>query len=72
MSSPPIAGSRRPLLTTGDAARIAGCHPVTVLRAIRSGELEATRLGRRGDHRVHVDALDRWLHPTPDTEETTR
>ena len=69
MSSSPITGSRRPLLTTGDAARVAGCHPVTILRAIRSGELEAIRLGRRGDHRVHADALNRRLHPTADNEE---
>lgn len=61
-----------PLMTTGAAAQVAGCHPVTILRAIHSGELEAIRLGRRGDHRVHVDALQRWLHPTTDTEETTR
>jgi excisionase family DNA binding protein len=42
---------------------VAGCHRITILRAIERGELEAVRLGRRGDHRVFVDALDRWMHP---------
>lgn len=44
----------RPLIRTGAAAAVAGCHPTTILRAIERGELEAVRLGRRGDHCVFV------------------
>jgi excisionase family DNA binding protein len=60
---PKMVDRRRPLISTGAAATVAGCHPTTILRAIERGELEAVRLGRRGDHRVFVDALDRWMHP---------
>jgi excisionase family DNA binding protein len=62
----------RPLISTGAAAAVAGCHPTTILRAIERGELEAVRLGRRGDHRVYVDALNRWMRPARnDPEEAT-
>jgi excisionase family DNA binding protein len=51
---------------------VAGCHRITILRAIERGELEAVRLGRRGDHRVYVDALNRWMRPAGnDHEEAT-
>jgi excisionase family DNA binding protein len=55
--------ARRPLLSTGSAAALAGCHRVTIMRAIRAGELQAVRLGRTGDYRVPVDALNEWLKP---------
>ena len=61
---------RRPLISTGAAAAVAGCHPTTILRAIERGELEAVRLGRRGDHRVYVEALDRWMHRVGSEEST--
>jgi excisionase family DNA binding protein len=54
---------QRPLISTGASAAVAGCHPTTILRAIERGELEAVRLGRRGDHRVFVDSLNAWMHP---------
>jgi hypothetical protein len=56
---PPKTAKRR-LLSTGAAAAVAGCHPVTILQ---SGELEAVRLGRRGSHRIDADALEEWMRP---------
>jgi excisionase family DNA binding protein len=55
--------TRRRLFSTGGAAKVAGCHPVTILRAIERGELAALRLGPRGNHRVPADELARWLQP---------
>ena len=55
--------ARRSLLSTASAAALAGCHRVTIVRAIQAGELEAVRLGRTGDYRVAVDAIERWLTP---------
>jgi excisionase family DNA binding protein len=59
---PPRTTARR-FLTTGTAARLAACHPVTILRAIERGELEAVRLGPSGDHRIAPEALEEWLRP---------
>jgi len=50
-------------LSTGAAARVACCHRTTIVRAIERGELKAVRLGRKGDYRVPVDALNQWLRP---------
>ena len=55
-------------LSTGAAARIAGCHPVTVLRAIERGELAAVRLGEHGHYRIAREDFQGWLRPT--NEET--
>ncbi len=55
--------ARRSPLSTGEAAALAGCHTVTVWRAVRAGELRALRLGGRGDYRIPVDALEAWLRP---------
>jgi len=57
-------------LSTGSAAALAGCHRVTIVRAIRAGELEAVRLGRHGDYRIAPESLKEWLRPT--TEEESR
>ena len=54
-------------MTTSEAAAIAGCDPVTIWRAARSGELPAIRLGPRGSYRIEPEALEEWLHP--DTKE---
>ena len=62
--------ARRPLLSTGSAAALAGCHRVTIMRAIRAGELEAVRLGKHGDYRVAVDAIERWLTLASRSQET--
>jgi excisionase family DNA binding protein len=58
------------LLTTGVAARIAGCHPVTILRAIDAGELTALRLGAHGHYRISRRSLNAWLQPTNARRET--
>ncbi len=58
-------------MSTGSAAALAGCHRVTIVRAIQAGELEAVRLGRNGDYRVPVAALNDWLKPARDTDEAT-
>ena len=55
--------ARRSLISTGTAARLAGCHPTTVWRAIERGELQAFRLGANGDFRLRAEALDAWLTP---------
>ena len=49
MTIPPGQRGRR-LITTGGVARIAGCDTATVRRAIFRGELQALRLGKRGDY----------------------
>jgi len=67
----PSNTTRRLLISTGAAASVAGCHPTTILRAIERGELEAVRLGRKGDHRVPVDALNDWLRSAGSDNERT-
>jgi len=67
-SFPSVADERR--LSTGAAARIAGCHPVTVLRAIERGELAAVRLGEHGHYRIAREDFQGWLRPTATPEET--
>jgi len=62
----------RTLISTGAAATVAGCHPTTIRRAIDRGELEAYRLGERGDRRLTMEALTRWLRPAHDPTEETR
>jgi excisionase family DNA binding protein len=53
-------GGAKPMLSCADAARLAGVHPDTVRRAIRSGALEvAGYVG--GRPRVRVDAVETWL-----------
>jgi excisionase family DNA binding protein len=64
---PKTQGGR--LLTTRGAARLAGCDSATVRRAIARGELEALRLGKRGDYRIPAASFDRWLRPAHDPEE---
>ena len=68
VESPPVPViERRSLISTGTAAGVAACHRTTILRAIQRGELEAVRLGQRGDYRIPPEALLAWLHP--DTKE---
>ena len=51
------------LLSIQEVAELTGLHEITIRRYIRSGELEAVRIGRR--IRVHRAALDRLLKPMP-------
>jgi excisionase family DNA binding protein len=67
--SSPKAVERRSL-STGAAARRVGCHPTTVLRAIQRRELEAVRLGARGNYRISREALEAWLQQTHGGETT--
>ena len=69
LSTPPGLGGSRSFLT-GTAARLVGCHPATVRRAIERGDLEAFRLGPRGAHRITLDALQQWARSSHDPQET--
>ena len=68
-SSTSVVDGRR--LSTGAAARIAGCHPITVLRAIERGELPAIRLGEHGHYRIAREDFQGWLRPTTTQEDET-
>jgi excisionase family DNA binding protein len=55
------AAGELPLLTVAQAAEVAGVHPETVRRAIRSGALEvAGYAGKRP--RMRREDVDGWLH----------
>ena len=56
------------VLTTGEAARVCGVHLRTVLRWIERGWLQSYQLPGRGDHRVPIDELRRFMrtHGIPD------
>lgn len=52
------------MLTVQDAAEKLGCHPVTIRRAIKSGELQAMKLtptSSRSQYRIHPEDLARWM-----------
>ena len=49
------------LLSIQEVAQITGLHEITVRRYVRSGELEAVRIGRR--IRVRREAVDRLMKP---------
>ena len=44
-----------------EAARLTGVHPNTLLNWIRSGQLEAFKVGEKGHYRIRRDALDKFL-----------
>ena len=55
------AAGQAPLLTVAQAAQVAGVHPETVRRAIKSGLLEAAGYaGKRP--RLRREEVERWLH----------
>ncbi|HYD81137.1 MAG TPA: response regulator [Paucimonas sp.] len=56
------------ILTTGEAARLCGVNFRTVLRWIERGLLHAYKLPGRGDHRVPIEELRRFMraHGIPD------
>ena len=59
------------LLSIQEVAQITGLHEVTIRRYVRSGELEAVRIGRR--IRVRREAVDRLMkpmRPEPEPEPT--
>ena len=49
------------LLSIQEVAQITGLHEITIRRYVRSGELEAVRIGRR--IRVRREAVDRMMKP---------
>lgn len=60
------AAGELPLLTVAQAAELAGVHPETVRRAIRSGDLEAAGYaGKRP--RLRREDVERWLHASADS-----
>jgi excisionase family DNA binding protein len=52
-------------LTTAEAAQRLGVTRACVLRLIVDGRIQAARISRRGDYRVHVDEVDRFLSGQP-------
>lgn len=50
-----------PWLTARAAASYAGCHIVTVRRAIADGKLEAARRGTAGHWHMRRSAVDAWM-----------
>ena len=69
LTSETAVAERRPL-STGAAARRAGCDRATVRRAIERGELVGFRLGPHGHYRVSRQSLQEWLRPPNESEET--
>ena len=49
------------LLSIQEVAQITGLHEITIRRYVRSGELEAVRIGRQ--IRVRREAVDRLMKP---------
>ncbi len=66
-SSRQVPDPRRPCLSTGDAARILGCLPITVRRRVERGELDG---GQKTSGKWFVYA-DQLLAPTPSDDSTT-
>jgi excisionase family DNA binding protein len=57
------------LLSIQEVAQITGLHEITIRRYVRSGELEAVRIGRRiRVRREAVDKLMKPLRPGPEPE----
>ena len=58
------------VLTTSEAAKLCGVSFRTVIRWVERGELQGYRLPGRGDHRIPLDALHRFMRehgmPIPD------
>lgn len=50
------------VLTSSEAARLCGVSFRTVIRWIERGQLQAYKLPGRGDHRIPVTALRRFMH----------
>lgn len=61
------------ILTVAEAAALLKLHPETIRRAIRTGELPATKFGYR-TVRINRSDLDKWVKskgyvPTPEPED---
>ena len=65
------AAGELPLLTVAQAAEVAGVHPETVRRAVRTGALEvAGYAGKRP--RLRREDLERWLRPSASSAPSRR
>ena len=70
-----LDGSRTPLLTVEEVARLVGRHPYTIRSWIKAGRLRATRVagtGPKGRLLIRCEELDRLVEAglagrTPDT-----
>jgi excisionase family DNA binding protein len=51
------------LWSASDVARRLGISRMSVYRRIRSGELEAYRVGESGEYRITPEAVDELLRP---------
>ena len=72
LTPPKAQGGGSRSITVGTVARLAGYHPATIGRALLRGDLEGYRAGRRGMFRIRPEALNEWLRPAHDPEETPR
>jgi excisionase family DNA binding protein len=66
-----IANKTTRLLDIAQAARRLHVSPDTVRRRIRSGELQAYRVGANGNVRIAVDSVDALLVPYTTRGDTT-
>lgn len=57
MSAPPV--------TVEQAAHIADCHPETVRRALRSGELHGRQRGKGGTWKMRPGCVKKWAANEP-------
>lgn len=57
MSAPPI--------TVEQAAHLADCHPETVRRALRTGELHGRQRGKGGTWKMRPACVKRWAANEP-------
>lgn len=51
----------RPLLSVNDSAKVLGCHPNTVRRAIWAGHVRASRRAANGPLQIRATELARWV-----------
>ena len=61
LASATPAGASDTLLTPSDVARRCQISTKTVMRAIRSGRLPASRLGARAAYRIRPADVEAWL-----------
>ncbi|MEE3126373.1 MAG: helix-turn-helix domain-containing protein [Actinomycetota bacterium] len=52
-------------LDVAQSSEHSGHHPVTLRRALQSGELHGTQRKAKGKWRIHVTCLDAWLLGQP-------
>ncbi|MFI0465346.1 helix-turn-helix domain-containing protein [Saccharopolyspora sp. 5N102] len=53
--------SESPFVTTSEGARLANRHPVTIRRALESGELHGHQRAHGGRWQIHTGSLFAWV-----------